>query len=327
MAKNKQNLADKSKSSNIYETIIIGGGIAGISASIYAARKRMKYELIASDIGGQMYESGEIINYPGIKKSTGSEFIKIFSDQLKFNDVKPIAENVKKVEKSGENFKVITDKKTYFTQTVIICTGARARKLNAKGEDKLAKRGVTYCAICDGPLFSGMDVAVIGGGDSASEAVHFLEKIAKKIYLINKNPAMKGHKYLIENLQRMQKEGKVEFVFNAHTKEFIGDKFLTGIKIEQNSQNGKSRKERIINVAGAFIEIGRVPNADMVKGLVDLDDDGHVIIDKFCSSSVPGIFAAGDCTDVHGYQYAISSGHGVMCLLKAADYIAKKGNI
>jgi len=314
-------MAKTDNNSKLYETIIIGGGIAGISAAIYASRKRMKYEIIASNIGGQMYESGEIINYPGIVRSNGSEFIKIFSEQMKFNDINAINENVKKVEKSGDNFKVITDKKSYLTQTVIIATGARARKLNAKGEDKLAKRGVTYCAICDGPLFSGMNVAIIGGGDSASEAVNFLEKIAKKIYLINKNPSMKGHKYLIENLHRIEKEKKLEILYNANTKEFIGDKFLTAIKVQQNG------KEKIIEVHGAFIEIGRVPNAEMVKELVELDDDGHVIIDKFCSSSVPGIFAAGDCTDVHGYQYAISSGHGVMCLLKAADYIAKKKRV
>ncbi len=299
----------------MYDTIIIGAGIAGLTAAIYASRKRMKFEIISSDIGGQFMVSGEILNYPGIVKTTGVELSSVMEEQMKFNNVNVIKESVKKVEKLGSNFKVITDKKEYETKTVIIATGARPRKLGVPGEEEFAKKGVTYCSICDGPLFSGKDVVVVGGGDAALEAVDFLKEIVSKIYLLVKGDKFTAHEYLQE---RVKQNPKVEILFNVETKEIIGDKFVSGVKYEQNG------KEKILDVQGVIIEIGRIANTEMFKGVVELDEHNHIAIDCQTNTSTPGIFAAGDCASGHEYQYVIAAGQGCMALIKAVRYLAKK---
>lgn len=299
----------------MHDTIIIGAGISGLTAAIYAARKRMKFEIISSDFGGQFMVSGEVLNYPGIVKTTGAEFSSVMKEQMKFNEVDVLIETVKEVKKQGTNFKVITDKNGYDTQTVIIATGARARKLNVPGEDRLANKGVAYCSICDGPLFAGMDVAVIGGGDAALEAVDFLKDIASKIYMLAIGDKFTGHEYLQE---KVKKNPKVEVLFNAKTTEILGDEFVTGIKYEQNGE------EKQLEVKGVIIEIGRVPNTETFKNLVELDEHNHIAIDCQGHTKVPGVFAAGDCASGHEYQYVIAAGQGCMALIKAARYLASK---
>lgn len=304
--------------SELYDTIIIGAGIAGLTAAIYAARKRMKFEIISADFGGQFMVSGEVLNYPGIVETTGVEFRSMMEKQMEFNKVNVLAETAKGVKKVGPDFKVfkvITDKNEYDTKTVIIATGSSPRKLNVPGEDRLAKKGVTYCSICDGPLFSGMDVAVVGGGNAALEAVDFLKDIASKIYMIVRGDRFKGHEYLQE---RVKKNPKVEVIFNAQTKEILGDNFVSGIKYEQNG------KEKRLDVKGVIIEAGRIPNTETFKDIVKLDDHKHIEVDCEMHTSVPGIFAAGDCASGHEYQYVISAGQGCMALIKAARYLANK---
>ncbi|RMF56116.1 thioredoxin-disulfide reductase [Candidatus Woesearchaeota archaeon] len=304
-----------SETSEMYDTIIIGAGIAGLTAAIYASRKKMRFEVLATEFGGQFMVSGEVLNYPGIIKTTGVEFSQILKKQMEFNNVNVKTETVKEVKRMGGNFKVISNKAEYNTKTVIIATGARARKLGVPGEDEFAKKGVTYCSICDGPLFAGKDVAVIGGGDAALEAVDFLKDIVAKIYMLVRNDSFTGHEYLQE---RVKKNPKVEVLFNASTKEILGDVFVTGLKYEQNG------KEKEINVNGVIIEIGRIPNTEIFKDLVKLDQHNHILIDCQGNTSVPGIFAAGDCASGHEYQYVIAAGQGCMALIKAARYLARK---
>jgi len=299
----------------IYETIIVGAGIAGQTAAIYAARKRMNFLIISKDIGGQFLESGEVLNYPGIIKTTGAEFNSRMEKQLKFNGVAVKEEEVIKIEKKKEYYVIKTNKNTYQSKTIILATGARARRLNIPGEDRLQNRGLTYCSVCDGPLFSGMEVAIIGGGDSALEAVDFMLNIAKKIYLVNNSDTFKAHEYLQE---RIKSHPKVNVILNANTKEILGDKFVTGIKYEQN---GKIKE---LKVQAVIIEIGRVPNTEFVRGFAPVDEHDHIIIDAQKNTKIPGIFAAGDCASGHEYQYVIAAGEGCMALLKAARYLAKK---
>lgn len=305
----------------MYETIIIGAGIGGISAGIYAARKRMNYLIISKTIGGQMYESGEILNYPGIVKTGGAEFAETFSKQIEFNQLKINEETVTSVKRleSGD-WKVKTDKISYETKTVIITSGSVPRKLNVLGEERLAKKGITYCSVCDGPLFINKDVAIIGGGNSALEAADFMSRIAKKIYLITMNLEMKGHEYLLERITNLK---NVEVIPNAVTKEIIGKQFVTGVKYEQNN------KKRKIEVQAVIVEIGRIRNTDFVKDIVDLDEHKHIKVDRWARCFIHGrpddtIYAVGDCSDVHEYQYVISAGMGVTALLKAARYLAKR---
>ncbi|MBU0757079.1 MAG: NAD(P)/FAD-dependent oxidoreductase [Nanoarchaeota archaeon] len=304
-----------SEKSDKYDTIIIGGGIAGMTAAIYAARKRMKFEIVSTVFGGQFMVSGEIDNYPGIVKTTGVEFSDVMEKQMEFNGVGVKVETVRKVEKTGKDFKVITDKNEYVARTVIIATGSKARKLNVPGEAELSKRGVTYCSICDGPLFSDMEVAVVGGGDSALEAVDFLKEIVTKIHMIVMLDKFTGHEYLIE---RVKNNPKVVTYFNAETKEVLGDKFVNGLRIMHKEE------EKTLDVKGVIIEIGRIPNTEAFKGFVEFDSHGHVQIDCQGHTSVPGVFSAGDCASGHEYQYIISAGQGAMALIKAAKYLATR---
>ncbi|MBW2964879.1 NAD(P)/FAD-dependent oxidoreductase, partial [Candidatus Woesearchaeota archaeon] len=203
----------------------------------------------------------------------------------------------------------------YQTRTVIISTGARARKLGVPGEDEFARKGVTYCSICDGPLFAGKTVAVIGGGDAALEAVDFLKDIVSKMYMLVKNDRFQGHEYLIENVN---KNPKVEVIFNAETAEILGDRFVSGIRYKQGGE------DKTLDVQGVIIEIGRTPNTELFKDLLKLDPHSHIEIDCQGHTSVPGIFAAGDCASGHEYQYVIAAGQGCMALIKAARYLANK---
>lgn len=326
--KKKSKLKSSQKNNfNIYDTIIIGAGIAGCTAAIYAARKRMKYALLADIFSGQFMESGEILNYPGIKHTTGAAFSKLMEEQLKFNGVIPTLSRVERIKRKGINFLVKTKNKDYFTKSVIVATGSHPRRLEVPGEKKFKHRGLTYCSICDGPLFSGKTAAVIGGGDSALEAAYFLLDIAKKIYIVNIMNKFKAHEYLQENILN---HPKVEVIFNAATKEIFGDKlgnksgsktvnkFVKGIRYEQN---GKLKE---LKVEGVFVEIGRVPNTEFVHGFLKLDEHQHILINCATETSVPGVFAAGDCSSVHEYQYVIAAGQGCTALLKVARYLAGK---
>jgi len=316
----------KSKKSNVnkntskrnakqYDTIIIGAGISGLTAAMYAARKKMKYEIISTDFGGQFMVSGEVLNYPGIVQTTGIDFSNIMEEQMKFNDVKVKLETVKKVKKAKGGFKVITNKKEYNTKSVLVTTGSKPRMLNVPGEERLSKMGVTYCSICDGPLFPNQDVAIVGGGASALEAIDFMKDIAKKIYVLVKGDKFTGHEYLIEKVKNIK---KVKVLFNSETTEIVGDKFVKGLKYKSGG------KEKELKVTAVIIEIGRLPNTEFINGLVELDEHKHIQIDNWGKTNVEGIFSAGDCASGHEYQYVISAGQGSMALLKVARYLAGK---
>ncbi len=297
-----------------YDTVIIGAGMAGLTAAVYAARKRMKYALIGAEFGGELQISGEILNYPGIVKTTGAELQNTMIEQAKYNNIEVIEEKVGKIEGKDNSFIVHTDKNKYETSTVIIATGSKPKKLNVPGEDKYARKGVTYCSICDGPLFYGQDVAVIGGGDAALEAADFMKDIASKIYLIVKDEGFTAHEYLQENVRN---NPKIEVIFNANTKEITGKEMVNNLTYVQDGV------EKEIIVKGVVIEVGRTPNTEAFKGFVDLDEHKHILINCRTETSVPGVFAAGDCASGHEYQYVIAAGQGCMALIKAARYLAK----
>ena len=303
----------------VYDTIIIGAGIAGCTAAIYASREKMNFLLITKQFGGQFMESGEVLNYPGITKTTGAEFAMQMEKQLKFNNVKiNEGEEVKEIKKKDANYIVVSDKAKYETQTVIIATGAKARKLRVPGEDNFAKRGVYYCAICDGPLLAGKDIAIMGGGDAALEAIDFMRNIAKNMYLININEKCNAHQYLVDRIKAMK---NVQIINKARTTEIFGDQMVQGLKYE------KDGKIKELKVQGAIVEIGRVPSTDFLKGFVKIEQDGHVKINCKTETSLPGIFAVGDCSSVHEYQYVIAAGQGCVSLIKAQRYISNKKQI
>jgi len=298
----------------MHELVIIGGGITGQTASIYAARKRMDFVLITKELGGQFLESGEVLNYPGIVKTTGAEFSIIMEEQLKFNGIKPIeGEEALRVEKIPGGFRVNCARTSYEGKTLIIATGARARKIGVPGEDRLARKGVTYCSICDGPLFAGKEIAIIGGGNSALEGVSFTKDIAKKIYLITIEKQFRAHEYLTEGVESLK---NVEIIKGARTTEILGEDRVSGLRYE------KEGRVQELSVEGVIIEIGRVPNTEFVQGFLELIPQGHIRIDCWTRTPVEGVFAAGDCASGQEYQYVIAAGQGCMALIKASRYLA-----
>lgn len=302
----------------MYELIIIGGGIAAQTAAIYAARKKINFLMITKNLGEQFLRSAEIVNYPGIIRATGAEMREILKKQLESNGIFPKeGEEVKSIKKEKDGFLVITDRNNYKAKSIILAVGARPKKLNVPGEEKFIAKGITYCVTCDGPLFSGMEVAVIGSGNSAMEAADFMSKISPKVYLLVKEDKLRGHEYLQEKVKNNK---KVTIYYNTKVKEIFGEKFVSGLKYEQKG------REKKLNVKGIIIEIGREPNTEFLKGFLELEDDGHIVIDCKTRTSVDGIFAAGDCASGHEYQYIIAAGQGCMAALKVAKFLAERKN-
>ncbi len=298
------------------EVVIVGAGISGLTAAIYAKRKKMNFTILGEEFGGQFLESGKINNYPGIKETNGFEFSKKFKEQLKFNEIEPkIGEKITKISKINSGFKLEGKKDNYQAKTVIIATGSHPKKLGVKGEDQFANKGLTYCSVCDGPLFADKTIAVIGGGNSALEGVDFTHKIAQKIYLINIDQEFNAHEGLIEKVNSYD---NVELITEAETAEILGDKMVSGLKYKQNGETEK------IDVEGVIVEIGRTPNTNFLEGFLELNKKKHVIIDCQSKTSLSGVFAAGDCASGNEYQYTIAAGQGCIALLKAARYLAGK---
>jgi alkyl hydroperoxide reductase subunit F len=301
----------------IYDLIIIGGGPAGLAAGVYAARKQLKTLLISGDIGGQINTTWGIENYLGYQFVEGPELISKFETQVsQFPIDQKIGDKVKQLKKARGGFGVTTEAgKKYQGRTAIFATGKKPRKLNVPGEAELAGRGVTYCAICDGPVFAGQKVAVVGGGNSALEAVLDLLKIAEHVNLISLTP-LTGDPVLSSQL----KNAKNLSVFLEHeTLEIKGKELVEGIVIKDL----KGGKEQELEVGGVFIEIGLEPNSDAVKGLAKLNKWGEVIVTARNETSVPGLYAAGDVTDVPEKQIIVAAGEGAKAALQAHRYLQR----
>lgn len=299
----------------MYDLIIVGAGPAGITAGIYAARKKLNFLVMTKDIGGQAGISADIENYTGYQYIAGPDLVKKFKDHMdEFKMEVKEGEEVVRVEKINGTFRVKTDTETYESKTLIIVTGAKPRTLNVPGEGKFKNRGVTYCATCDAPLFANMDVAVIGGGNSALDATLQLIKIANRIYLININPSFRGDEVMIE---KVEKSDKVITLYNTKTLEILGDKMVSGIRLEKDGE------QKILNVQGVFVEIGYVANSDLVANLVELNKRGEVVVDKHCKTNLPGIFAAGDVSNAPYKQIVVAAGDGAKTTLSAYEYLSK----
>ena len=301
----------------MYDLMIIGGGPAGLAASVYAARKQLKTLLVSGDIGGQINTTWGIENYLGYQFIEGPELINKFQTQVgQFPIDQKIGDKVRQLKKTSGGFEVITEgDDKYRSKAAVIATGKIPRKLNVPGETELTGRGVTYCAICDGPIFAGQKVAVVGGGNSALEAVLDLLKIAEHVNLISLTQ-LTGDQVLSNQL----KDAKNLTVFLEHeTLEIKGQGLVDGIRI----RDAKSGEEKELEVGGVFIEIGLVPNSDAVKGLVKLNQWGEVPVTPRNETSVPGLYAAGDVTDVPEKQILVAAGEGAKAALQAHRYLQR----
>lgn len=313
-----------------YDVIIVGGGPAGTAAAVYTARKKLKTLLITESFGGQSIVSDDIQNWIGEQHISGfdlakkfEEHVRAFPDMVEINIPEKVTE-IRSIKCIADtricDFEIKTDQgNTYEGKTVILVAGARRRKLSVPGEEKFSGKGVAYCSTCDSPLFSEKKVAVVGGGNAGLEAVQDLFPYASEVYLVEYGEALKGDPVTQEDIKNNPKLKQI--IFNAQTLEVVGNNFVTGLKYKDK----KTGEEKILPVDGVFVEIGSIPNSEMIKELVELDKYGQVIIDsKHASTSHPGIFAAGDITDDPYKQNNISAGDAVKAALAAYAYLLKR---
>ncbi len=303
----------------IYDLIIIGGGPAGAAAAVYAARKRLPTLMLVHEWGGQSIVSEQIFNWIGTNSLSGNDLAANFKNHVLANsksetspdstlDVKE-GHKVTNISKNRENFIVKNDAGEEFeSKTILIATGSGRRKLEAKNADVLEHKGLTYCASCDGPLFSDMDVAVAGGGNAGFETAAQLLAYCKSVTLINRTDVYRADAITVE---KVLKNPKMSVINHAEILEIKGEKFVEGL-IYKDAQTGEIKN---LAVSGIFVEIGQIPNTDFAKEILPLDKIGRVIIDpKTQKTDVPGIWAAGDCTDVLYHQNNIAAGDAVRAL-------------
>ena len=303
----------------MYELIIIGAGPAGLAASVYAARKQLKTLLISVDIGGQINTTSGVENYLGYQFIGGAELIDKFQKQVEQYPIdQKIGERISRLEKINGGFEVVTESgDRYQAKAVVLTTGKRPRKLNVPGETELAGRGVTYCAICDGPIFAGQKVAVIGGGNSALEAALDMAKIAEYVYLVSLTP-LTGDQVLIKQLPALK---NLTVLTEHRTKKIEGDVLVQALVVKDS----KSGEVKRLEVGGVFIEVGLEPNSEAVRDLIKLNQWAEVPITPRSETEIPGVYAAGDVTDVPEKQIVVAAGEGAKAALQAQRYLQRLG--
>ena len=303
-----------------FDTIIIGGGAAGIAAAIYTVRKNLKVLMLTKNIGGQAALSGDVENYPGFTMITGADLAKKFKEELLAFEKNRlwVKEGVEVTQLIGADpsFVVkISDGSQYHGKTVIIASGRIPKMLNIPGEKEFFGKGVATCATCDAPFYAMKDVVVVGGGNSALDAAFSLQKVARSVTIINITDSLAGDEILMKNVISSP---KVKVLNNHEALEIVGDQAGGGVKIKDT----KSGEEQIVPVSGVFIEIGWTPSTSFDK-LTDKNDSGEVEVDEYGATSVPGIYAAGDVNDIWGEQIVIAAGEGAKAALRVAEHLSK----
>lgn len=298
----------------MHDLIIIGAGPAGITAGVYAARKKIDTLVITKDIGGQAAWSSDIENYTGYQFITGPDLVAKFEEHLHRYAI-ALKENeiAREIRKIKDVVKVITDKGAYEARTAIIASGKRSRELNVPGEIEFKNKGLTYCATCDGPLFAGKTVAVIGGGNSALDAALQLMRIAKTVYIINITAGLGGDPVMRE---KVEAASNVTVFNNARVTEVIGEDFVNAMRITRQG------KEESLTVQGVFVEVGLMPNSEFARDIAK-NEQQEIKVNAYNETNIAGIFAAGDVTDVPKKQIIIAAGEGSKAALSAFRYLAQ----
>lgn len=289
----------------MYDLIIIGMGISGISAAVYAKRNNMKVLMIEKNApGGLLNQINIVENYPGYDTIVGTELSYKLFEQINYNKIEYVIDEVINVENNDEVKKIITKKKIYEAKKVIIASGRIPRRLEVTNEDKFIKKGISNCALCDGNLYKNKDIAVIGGGNSALEEALYLSKIVNKISLIHRNSDFKADEKLIKGVKDTS---NIDIIYNSNVTEFIGDDKLEGIVLN----NGKT-----INIDGVFEYVGYIPKNDFIKELDLVDSNGYITVNDKYQTKVDGIYAVGDCIKKDNYQLITGASDGAACAIE-----------
>lgn len=302
----------------IFDVLVIGGGPAGASAAIYAARKGIRTGIVADKFGGQVNDTLSIENLIGVKKTEGPTLVADLEGHVREYDVDiMLSKRVKKIERKELLYVELENGSILKSKTLIIATGARWRNIGVPGEVQYKNKGVVYCPHCDGPLFKGKEVAVIGGGNSGIEAAIDLAGVASHVTVMEFLPGLKADNILQEKLYSLP---NVDVLKNVETKEITGDKKVNGITYIER----ESKTEKQIALDGVFVQIGLVANTEWIGNLVERNSRGEILVDKRGATNIPGVFAAGDCTDSPYKQIVISMGSGANAALSAFDYLIRK---
>lgn len=304
-----------------YDVIIIGGGPAGLTAGIYASRRKLKTLIITMAVGGQVLLSRSVCNYPGFLNVSGISLINRMKKQAEKAGAEIILDEVKQILPQEKEFLVKTETKEFLARALILAFGKKPRSLNIPGEKEFIGKGVSYCATCDAPFFKNKIVAVVGGGNSALDAALLLSKFAKKVYLVHRREEFRGFETLVEEVK---KKKNVELVMNSILTEIKGGQKVSSVVVK-NLKTGETKE---VAVEGVFVEIGYEVDPSLVKGLVKLDEYNQIVVDSKCRTFYPnsekirpGIFAAGDVTNVIFKQIVVAAGEGAKAALAAYNYL------
>ena len=298
----------------MFDLIIIGGGMAGMTSAIYALRESKKVLVLEKEsIGGQITQSPKVQNYPSFAEISGSELADKTFEQMLALGAEFEVEDVQKIEKENKIFKVTTDYNTYQAKAIVLATGMKHRTLGLAEEEKFVGRGVYYCAICDGPFFAGQEVSVIGGGNSALQFAIMLSGYCSKVHMFVRSSACSGEQALVD---KVKNTSNIEIVYGVSAVALNGDDTLASITFKRVDGSTFEHETKAV-----FVAVGQVPNNKMFENLVELDKYGYVVADENCKTSCDGVFAAGDCRVKSVRQVATAIGDGATAATFACRYI------
>ncbi len=303
----------------MYDLIIIGAGPAGVAAAVYAARQRLSILILSKDIGGQVAKKAvDIENYPGFEKISGPDLVDLYKKQLEANELNVTIDEVLNVQKTENLFKVTgKSKKTYEAISIIITSGAESKLINVPGEEEFAGKGVSYCSLCDGPVFKNKMVAVVGGGNNGFESALFLSNYVKRVTILEYGEKINAD---AENQELVAKNPNIEIITNAKVVRIEGKVFVNAI-VYEDRLTGTEKK---LDVAGVFVEIGYSPATNFLGDLVELNDKKEIMFNpEILETKTPGLFSAGDCNHGRYKQIVMASGQGALAALSAYNYIKK----
>lgn len=302
----------------VEKLIIIGSGPAGYTAAIYANRDNLNPLLIRGfEVGGQLMLTSAVENFPGFKSILGPDLMDKLADQVKALNSRVIDDNVSKVDLNVYPYKVFVGDKEYETYSIIISTGASAKWLGFDNEKRLIGKGVSGCAVCDGPFFRNKKVVVVGGGDSAMEDASYLSTLTSSVTLIHRRHEFRASKIMQE---KVLSNKKIDIIWDSEVFDIIGEDHVEGVRIKNLKTNEKSE----LKTDGLFIAIGHIPNTSTFKGYLDIDENGYIKTHDFTKTSKEGVFAAGDVQDKHYKQAVIAAGWGSMCAIDARKFLEEK---